>query len=213
MPLADFIATHVPALERDEVRHNLILGLLARAATVDLPLHTWTLGGPGACAIKTPGRPIVLGEVDREQCRGLADMTADLDHTGVVGPDTAPRWFVERAVELGQTFVDPVPQRILVLRSRPAHPGAPGHARQVQAEDGPLLADWLLAFAHEAVPHDPVSPRADLEALAAQGRHTLWSVDGVSVSMAGVARRLRSAAAIAPVYTPRAERGRGYAGS
>src|SRR5262245_30001125 len=187
MPLADFIATHAPALERDEVRHNLILGLLARAAAVDLPLHTWTLGSPGACAIKTPGRPIVLGEVDREQCRALADMTADLDHTGVVGADLAPQWFAERAVALGQAFVDPIPQRILVLRGKPADPAAPGHARQVRAEDAPLLADWLLAFGREAVPHDPVSARAELEALAAQGRHTLWCVDGTPVSMAGVA--------------------------
>jgi RimJ/RimL family protein N-acetyltransferase len=213
MSLAEFIATHVPALERDEVRHNLMLGILARAAAADLSLHTWTLGGPGVCAIKTPGRPIVLGEVDRQQCRALADMTRDLDHAGVVGPELAPQWFAERAVELGQTFVEPIPQRILVLRGRPAHPGAPGQARQVQAEDVPLLADWLLAFAREAVPYDPVSSRAELEAIAAQGRHTLWSVDGRPVSMAGVARRLRTVAAIAPVYTPPAERGRGYAGS
>ena len=111
MHLAQFIATHVPALERDEVRHNLILGILARAAESPHPaLRTWTLGGPGACAIKTPGRPIVLGEVDREQCRALAEATLDLDNAGVVGLDLRPEWFVERAVALGATFAEPVPQ-------------------------------------------------------------------------------------------------------
>ena len=67
MHLAEFIDLHVPALEQDEVRHNLILGLLGRAAKAENPqLLMWTLGGPGACAIKTPGRPIILGELKHE---------------------------------------------------------------------------------------------------------------------------------------------------
>jgi len=38
-------------------------------------------------------------------------------------------------------------------------------------------------------------------------------VDNEPVSMAGIVRRTRHAAAIAGVYTPRALRGRGYAGA
>ena len=132
MQLAEFIALHGPALERDEVRHNLILGILARVAKADKPqLMTWTLGGPGACAIKTPGRPIVLGDLGRDQTHALAEVTRDLDYPGVVGLRDAPRWFVERAGELGLAFREPIPQRILVLRRSPAYPGAPGSAREV----------------------------------------------------------------------------------
>jgi RimJ/RimL family protein N-acetyltransferase len=214
MQLAEFIEMHVPALERDEVRHNLMLGLLGRAAKdPGQQLLTWTLGGPGACAIRSPSRPIVLGEVGREHCRALAEGTRERDYVGVVGPDLAPKWFVERAMELGDAFADPVPQRIHALRDRPAYPGAPGRARQVLARDGPLFADWLMAFSREAVPDDPVSPRAEVEKVAGEGRHMFWVVDEEPVSMAGIVRRTRSTAAIAAVYTPPAQRGRGFAGS
>jgi RimJ/RimL family protein N-acetyltransferase len=214
MQLAEFIDTHVPALERDEVRHNLILGVLARAAhDPSLPLLTWTLGGPGACAIKTPGRPIILGEVDRGQCRALAEATLAMGSEGVVGVDVAPRWFVERAVELGQTFRDPIPQRIHALREKPTYPDARGGARLVRLQDAPRFVDWFLAFAREAVPEDPAPVPADLQKVPAQERHLFWVLDDEPVSMAGIARQLRSVAAIAPVYTPPAQRGRGFAGS
>ena len=214
MQVAEFIDKHVPALERDEVRHNLMLGLLGRAAKdPGQQLLTWTLGGPGACAIRSPSRPIVLGEVGREHCRALAEGTRERDYVGVVGPDLAPKWFVERAMELGDMFADPVPQRIHALRDRPAYPGAPGRARQVLAQDGPLFADWLTAFSREAVPDDPVSPRAEIEKVAGEGRHMFWVVDEEPVSMAGIVRRTRNTAAIAAVYTPPALRGRGFAGS
>ena len=116
-------------------------------------------------------------------------------------------------MELGDAFADPVPQRIHALRDKPAYPGAPGRARQVLAGDGPLFADWLTAFSREAVPDDPVSPRAEIEKVAGEGRHMFWVVDDEPVSMAGIVRRTRSAAAIAAVYTPPAQRGRGFAGS
>jgi RimJ/RimL family protein N-acetyltransferase len=214
MQLNEFIATHVPALERDEVRHNLILGILDRAGKgQSLPLETWTLGGPGACAIKTSGRPIILGELERGHARALAEAVQDGNYEGVVGLEQAPAWFVERAAELGETFLDPIPQRIHALRNKPVFPGAPGHVREVVPEDAALLADWLQAFAREAVPHDPEPARAELEKVAGQGRHLLWIVDTKPVSVAGITRRLHNAAAIAPVYTPPSQRGRGFAGS
>lgn len=163
MHLAEFIDLHVPALEQGEVRHNLILGLLGRAAKAENPqLLMWTLGGPGACAIKTPGRPIILGELKHEQCRGLAEITLDLDYPGVEGLDLAPPWFVERAEELGLPFRKPIPQRIHMLRGKPTYPGARGSARPVMAADAALFADWITAFAQAAVPDDPVTPRAEL---------------------------------------------------
>jgi RimJ/RimL family protein N-acetyltransferase len=214
MQLSEFIETHVPALEQDEVRHNLILGVLARyAKAAPDQLMTWTLGQPGACAIKTPGRPIILGDLTREQCHAFAEATHDLAYEGVVGIEHRPAWFVERAVELGLTFAGPVPQRIHALRRQPMFPRAAGSARPVTVADGALLANWVLAFQREAVPEDPVPQRGDLEKVAGEGRHMFWVVAGQPVSVAGIARRLRSVTAIAPVYTPPEQRGRGYAGS
>ena len=112
MPPQDFIACHRDALERDEVRHNVLLAILDRLATGHPPEpRWWSLDGPGACAVQVPGYPVVLGDVTQAQCHALADTTRDLDCPGVVGPERTAPWFAERAVELGMTFLDPVPQR------------------------------------------------------------------------------------------------------
>jgi GNAT superfamily N-acetyltransferase len=214
MQLSAFIDYHVPALEANEARHNLILGILARASKeTTQDLLTWSLGRPGQCAIKSPGRNIVLGELEQVQCRRLVDETRHLEFPGVLGPGLTAKWFVARALELGLEFENPIPQLIYALGHRPKYPGVSGCARQVGGEDSSLFADWMMEFLREAVPHDPVPPRDELERTASEGRHLFWVVDRVPVSMAGITRRTRNAAVVAAVYTPPAQRGRGYAGS
>ena len=210
----DFVEHHRPALERDEVRHNVILSILDRLALDPTPnLRRWSLGASGACAAQSPGYPILLGELTQAQCRALAEETRDLDYPGVVGPEQTAPWFAERAVELGLTFLEPIPQQIHVLREKPNYPGAPGHARVISPPDVELFADWTTAFTREAVPHIPPPSRERLAQIAAEGRHQFWIVDGEPAAMAGIVRRTRHAAAIAGVYTPLSLRGRGYAGS
>ncbi len=214
MQASEFFAYHAPALEAHEARHNLILAILERAAREQArDVVTWSLGTPGQCAAMTIGWPIVLGELDALGCRHLAELTADIEYRGVVGPDLTAQWFVERASELGLAFLDPIPQRISALTGPPKYPGTPGHARPVTAEDASLFADWMVAFAGEATPQDPSPVRERLERAAADGRHLFWVVDGEPVSVAGIARRTRGAAAISGVYTPPRLRGRGYAAS
>jgi RimJ/RimL family protein N-acetyltransferase len=210
----EFAAYHLPALEHDEVRHNLIVAVLGLLAAENPPeLQWWSLGEPGQCAIKAPGYPIVLGDVNAAQCHALAEATCSLDYPAVVGADESARWFVERASELGVTFLEPIPQQIQVLRDKPVYPGVPGDARLVGATDTPLFSEWMTAFIREALPHDPVPTPEQLAQSAASGRFQFWIVDGEPASMAGIMRRTRHAAAIAGVYTPPKLRGRGYAGS
>jgi len=214
MQFADFVAFHRPALMKDEIRHNLMLAILAgyqESGSDDI--LTWALGEPGQCAIKTPGRSIVLGELSEEQAHQLADETRELEYPGVLGPDKTANWFVDRATQLGIRFSEMVDQQIHALAEPPRYPGAPGSARKAAASDAPLLADWIIAFHAEAVPHDPVPTREQLEQRADMGRHWIWQVDGEPVSMAGIARSLDHICSIAPVYTPPAHRGRGFAGS
>jgi len=214
MQPSEFAAYHLPALERDEARHNLIVAVLLRLAGENPPeLLWWSLGEPGRCAIKAPGYPILLGDVNVTQCRELAEMTRSLDYPAVVGADETARWFVEHASKLGITFLEPIPQEILVLRDKPVYPGARGHARTASAADTPLFSQWMTAFIREAIPHDPVPTPEQLAQSAASDRFQFWIVDDEPMSMAGIMRRTRHAAAIAGVYTPPKLRGRGYAGS
>jgi RimJ/RimL family protein N-acetyltransferase len=215
MTPAEFADLHTPALEADEVRHNLILGMLARARDGRLPeLRHWTLGEPGHCALQTSSRfGIILGGLDADECRRLAERTADIPWLGVVGADETAEWFAARATTLGIAFGRTIRQRIYALSVAPRFPGASGHARPVDAGDADLFADWMTAFHAEAVPHDPVPSREELAKTAAGGGYTFWIDGGRPVSMAGINRRSRSTATVAGVYTPPALRGRGYAGS
>jgi RimJ/RimL family protein N-acetyltransferase len=213
MNLAEFIAMHEPALEANEVRHNLMLGLLDSARRGRFPdLRTWSLGSPGACAIQTSAdRGILLGELDRPPSRALAEDLQHVNYPGVAGTDRAPGWFVERAIELGARFEEPLAQRVHAIGDPPIYPACPGEARPVMESDIDLLAAWMEEFRQEAVPHDPPYARSHIQ--TAMDRYLFWVVAGEPVAMAGIARRTRSTAAIAPVYTPPQHRNRGYAGA
>jgi RimJ/RimL family protein N-acetyltransferase len=214
MHLQDFAQMHLPALEADEVRFNVQIAVLTAAVTnAPAGFAYWTLGAPGHCAIRSPGRAILLGNLDKTECQQLAEETIHDDNAGVVGADETAHWFVERAKPAGVKFETPIPQRIHVLAEQPHYPKAAGSARGVTAEDAPLLFEWLTAFHREAVPHDPPVVKEHADKSAESGRYLFWTIDDQPVSVAAISRRLRQTAAIAPVYTPPHLRGRGYAGS
>jgi GNAT superfamily N-acetyltransferase len=216
MELDEFIALHGPALERGVARHNLILGLLERAREVpDHGYMLWSLGEPGACAIRTPrvGRGILLADLTEAQARALARMTAGVDYPNVQGPDETTKWFAAEAETLGLRFTEPEPLRIHALTRPPTRPDVPGHARGVAPEDLSLLFDWTIAFAHDAQTHDPPPTPEEMQAIIARKRHFLWMLDGQPVAMAAMGRQMSGCGAIAPVYTPPEFRGRGFGGA
>ena len=215
MDFAQFNGYHTPALEREEAKHCLILSLMARAAIEDLPGQTrkWSFNAPGACVVQTRGRGLVLGELIPDHCRRLAEDVAGTRFNSVVGPDEAPRWFVERAAELGAKFKPPMAQRIHALSRPPLYPGAAGNAHPVMPEHAEIFTQWYMAFAIEAVPEEEPPQHEEIERRMGSGDCLFWMVDGAPVSLAGIVRRTRKAAAIALVYTPPELRGRGYAGS
>lgn len=74
-----------------------------------------------------------------------------------------------------------------------------------------LVAGWLAAFHHEAVPHSPVQDWRDLaERRVADGSIHLWRDGGAPVALAGVSAAAAGVARIGPVYTPSASRRHGY---
>jgi predicted GNAT family acetyltransferase len=214
MQRAEFKAYHEPALEPEEVRHGLLLNILQQmVGNESLEVSYWTLGSPGECAIKMGHHSIVLGALDRSQCQKLAEVTAHTNYPGVIGPDVTARWFTDRARELGLQFREPEPQQIYSISDKPRYPGTPGHERPVGVRDATLLAAWVIAFHREALPHDSIPTREELERAASENRFLFWIDRDQPVSMAGIVRRLKTTAAITDVYTPPGLRGRGYAGS
>lgn len=215
MDIQEFVALHRPVLERDAARHSVLLFVLEQALEEEPSGQTqiWPLGEPGACAARSPGRGVILGDVTREQCQKLAEMLAGTHFLGVHGQDDTALWFVARAWQVGATFKNPIPQRIHAITAPPLYPHTNGNPRPLTSNDADLFAAWFPLFCREAAPEDTVPPREVLDQTAASGRYLIWEVDGKPVSMAGIVRRVKDCAAIAGVYTPPEFRGRGYAGS
>lgn len=216
MDFAQFAANHSPALEKDEARHNLILGLMARIAAQNDAgeAQSWSFGRPGACAIRTePTYGLLLGEVSEADCRALAESLAGTHFLSVQGPDRTAHWFAEHAKGLGEQFKEPVAQRIHALSGALCWPKAKGTLRPVTSEDADLFASMAFAFAAEATPENPPPSRSALDARAGSGEFWFWTVDDEPAAMAGIVRRTRHTATISWVYTLPAQRGQGYAGS
>lgn len=140
---------------------------------------------PGECAVKMGHNSIVLGALIQDQCRSLADLNADSDYPGVIGPELTAKWFTDRVRELGSQFLAPEPQQIYSIGDKPRYPGSPGRARTATIEDVTILADWLLGFYQEAVPNDPIPSHKELKQAARNERYLFWIVDGQRVSVAG----------------------------
>jgi hypothetical protein len=125
--------------------------------------------------LKMEHHSIVLGALDQSQCRKLAEVTAHTNYPGVIGPDLTARWFTDRARELGLQFREPEPQQIYSISDKPRYPGAPGCARPVVGvRDATLLVEWVIAFHREALPHDSIPTREELERAASENRFLFW---------------------------------------
>jgi hypothetical protein len=84
MDRAEFDALHMPALEQNEVRHNLLLGLMSQVSPSPAAheMRRWTLGGAGACAIqRSANRGVILGDLEQGE-EPLRDLEATLPRMG-----------------------------------------------------------------------------------------------------------------------------------
>jgi predicted GNAT family acetyltransferase len=211
----EFTAYHFPGLEPQEVKHGYVFNAIARMGDKKLEgVSYWTLGEPGECAIQLGHHSLLLlGELSENQCHTLAELTAHTRYPGLIGPDMTAKWFTDRARELGLQFLDPEALQLYSISDKPNYPGASGRVRRATIRDATLLADWLTAFHREAIPQYPVPAREELERASGEDRFLFWIDKGEPAAMAGIARRLKTSAAIRAVYTSPELRGRGYAGS
>jgi RimJ/RimL family protein N-acetyltransferase len=220
----DFVSCHAPALTAEEIKHGVILNILAnRTGGRPGEVSQWSFTEPGQCAVKIIHRStakdatahwaIVLGNPTQQQCRHLAEITLEDSYPGVIGPEHTAHWFANRASELGIYFREVEAQQIYAINEPPRFPKASGEPRLVVPGDIQLLAAWLAEFSKEAAPFDPVPSHLELKKLAEAGRYMFWINNDEPVSMAGIVRVLKHTCGITGVYTPPQHRGHGYAGA
>jgi hypothetical protein len=218
---AAFLAAAGPWLAEREAEHNLILGIAATARDhpeMYGPPYLATVTGEAglvAAALRTPPWNLVLSEVDVEAA--LDVLVADLSGTdapGVVGrPDVATGFAARWAVSNGGGWEVGMEERIFQLTEVIPPSPVPGTLRRADPDERPLLVEWITAFGREALGGDDVVRVAQSvdDWLAGKGRTIwLWDHEGPR-SLTGVGGETPHGIRIGPVYTPPAERRRGYA--
>lgn len=209
-------------LEAREAEHSLIFGICSSieadptqyeaAPYLATVLHGDRVVG---AAIRTPPWRLVLSVMDHPgAAHRLVDDLAGEALPGVIGPSMAAEHFAE-----GWTRVTGTPSRLStrerafqLRRVIPPRP-APGEMVRAEASHRELLAEWAKAFHSEAI----AGPDQDWQRVADRwiagiGRTAyLWVDGGRVVSLTGVGGLTPHGTRVGPVYTPPAERGRGYA--
>jgi predicted GNAT family acetyltransferase len=220
-----FMEKASPLLLAHEAHNNLLFGLSADvrhnpATYSDMPVVLRAVEDDGAvvlAALQTPPYRLVLSHTDRLAATALlASALFAEGHRlpGVAGPRPVAEAFAQNwAAHAGVRVEVGMNQRIYQLTAV-RHPEAvSGHFRLASEADRPLLEDWLAAFQREA--ESEAQPRnvgaAVTRWLTGPGRSIgLWE-HGEPVSMAGTAGPTPHGIRIGAVYTPPAQRRKGYA--
>ena len=215
-------------LGRREAENCLLLGLCAslrkgitygaRSPYLAVAVEGRTVVG---AAMRTP--PLNLIIATGTEIRALPAIADDVqrsdaaDLTGLLGPK-----------ELGHAFVDiwrprsgvraelKTSERIyrLTTVSAPRFGPSAGWMRLAEPADRELVVEWMLAFAQEALGEaDLAGAQAGADRWIAGRGLRLWIDGDQPVSMAGAGGPTPNGIRIGAVYTPKAFRKRGYAGT
>jgi len=215
-------------LEKSPAENCLALGIIESWRTNHAPekmspfaicgLELDPNGLVGAVFLQSSKATIVCGRPSTAACLDLPDLLAGLGFkpTGVVGPlgavvDISQYW---ASLPGGPAIRHRSLEKIHELRTVTPPQNVLGRARLAQLQDCENLAQFVYQFALEALPQDSHS----LEEIRSRARRQielkrswLWfDADGAAVSTASISRMLPGGAGIAMVYTPPAQRGRGY---
>ncbi|MFI8770098.1 GNAT family N-acetyltransferase [Streptomyces sp. NPDC053792] len=204
---AAFRAAAAGHLAADPARNTAVLTLMDTAAR----LGWWEEADgrvTGVLAVSPPGVP-AFGAVTEEAARALV-LPGGEQPTEARGETAAVEAYAEAT---GRPWAPTVRMRLFRLgEPTPPDPAPAGRARLATGADVPLVAAWTREFA-VAIGDEPAEDYAGFVGeRISEGRLWLWEgPDGRPASMAAVSRTIEGQARVHLVYTPPAERGRGYA--
>lgn len=212
----EFLAATFSLRSKDPVLTNL-LGSIATGVVAGRTYdgyHWWIVEEDGhviGAAARTLPHHLVLSPMSQEALATLATLICEQDpeFPGVAGT----REVVNQAARaFNAPFVEKMAMLIYVL-DQLQPPAVSGGARASQPSDTDLLLEWHQAFADEA---GIITTREteQLAAAIADGWFTLWEDHDVVVAFAGNAQLVSTEqhriGRVGPVYTPPANRRKGY---
>ncbi|MFF5280657.1 GNAT family N-acetyltransferase [Streptomyces sp. NPDC013171] len=204
---AAFRAAAAEHLAADPARNTAVLTLMDAAGR----LGWWEeVDGrvTGALVVSPPGVS-AFGAMTEEAARALR-FPGGRAPTEVRGETAAVEAY---AAATGRPWTPTVRMRLFRLGElTPPDPAPAGRARLADGADVPLVAAWTREFA-VAIGDEPAEDYTGfVTERISEGRLWLWEgPDDRPVSMAAVSRTIEGQARVHLVYTPPAERGRGYA--
>jgi uncharacterized protein len=219
----DFLARTGTFLAAREAEHNLMLGissgLLLNPDIYDAPPYlacVMDVDRVVAAALRTPPYNLILSEMDDLALVPLlvADLAGE-QLPGVTGPPAAVRAFAEaRVAQAGGAWDVIINERIYRLAQIVPPLSAEGAGRLALRKDRSLIEQWLLEFGLEALNEaDAERVRFGLDDWERGNgrRYWLWETGGRPVSLVSASGETPNGIRIGPVYTPPADRGRGFA--
>ncbi len=216
-------------LVAQEASHNLMLGLLLALCEQQnsiQPRYMATIrsakGGMVGAALRTDQHNLILSVIPDEAAITalVADVLAeDPELPGILGPKESAALFVAKWHALTEDLaVCEVKERIYELTAVTPGPTVNGSVRRVGLEDVSWLVPWVADFMEEAMPEvDDVFNRAKQAAeqrLARdlkQGGFMVLEENHEPCCIVGYTGPTSTGIRVAPVYTPKNLRGRGYA--
>jgi predicted GNAT family acetyltransferase len=214
-----FLAAAGAFLHAERARNTVILtrveAMRAQPAS-DALLGSWQAAGePVAGAfMHTPPYPAALSAMPAAAPAELVAELAAMDRRppGVNGdPHACDAFAAAWAARTGATATVHRRMRLHRLDAlAPPDPMPPGAAVVAELEHRDLVLAWYEAFGAE-IDEPPGDVRPAVDDRLADGGLRLWIVGGEPVALAGRTRIVAGMARIAPVYTPPAHRGHGYA--
>jgi len=210
-----------PLLAKNEVLHNLALGILYSLHENSKPNFMGVISKDGRAALvllQTHPKQIILSQIQKlteGELSEAAELLQEIDIPGLVGERQTVLYLSQKLADLkNQEASLKMDQRIYRLDKVKKAADAEGVLVKARLEHLPLVTEWIWEFM--GVIGEPVSKEQAAktgEAFIKAGRLFLWEVNGKYVSIANATRPTAHNITINYVYTPLEERKKGYASS
>ncbi len=210
-----------PLLSKNEVLHNLALGILHSLNESIKPnfMGVFLKNNHAALVLlQTHPQQIILSQIQQLTDRELneaAELLQEIEIPGLVGERQTVLYLSQQLANLkNQEASLKMDQRIYRLDKVKKASDTDGVLVKARLKQLPLVTEWIEKFMENI--GEPVSKEQAAkagEAFIEAGGLFLWEVNGKYVSMANATRPTAHNITINYVYTPREERKKGYASS
>lgn len=214
----EFLSQSKSILYKKEAEYNLLLGLAEfRAKNAQVEDKNIYLQIGDAYAMATD-KNIIISAMSSSKIKELVDYLNQhqIKVPGVVGPSIESETFAQVYGKLNNlNYRIAMDQKIYQLdQIIPARP-TDGYLKVVNDEYLDIYSDWFLKFIEEALPNEPSTLEEGRKfmahKIARQDLFVWFNAAGKPVALNMTNRPTENGVAISFVYTPKEERGKGYA--